>query len=324
MKREYALYYLALIICSVNVPMYGAEQKQQWYKIKKFECKDFANAAHFDSQGKMIVAASKDMSVRVWNATTGQELLKVFHNQAVNSALFNSNGTKIVSASDDWTAKVWQVPTGVEQFCLKHNGAVSTAAFSSDNMNIVTASNDGTVRLWNANAGQEKRRIQYHNTYAVAAYFNPQNTHIAVLPLAVWAQVWDAQLEHKDGELWEHPDGGYESLNTICWNPEGTVVVAGGDTSIFGWGVATKKQIMRFTAGATLLSVSWNKIKNQIVAASQLDNTATISDVATQKEVAVLEGEDKDEFTFCADWNEKGTKIVTASGNFVYLWKQKK
>ena len=64
----------------------------------------------FAPDGKRIVTASKDNTVRVWDAATGKELLKLEgHTGSLIGVAFAPDGQRIVTASDDKTARVWIV-----------------------------------------------------------------------------------------------------------------------------------------------------------------------------------------------------------------------
>jgi len=64
-------------------------------------------SAHFSPDGKRVVTASADNSIRVWDAATGHEWAALYrHGGKVNSALFDRSGEQIVSVSDDGTAQV--------------------------------------------------------------------------------------------------------------------------------------------------------------------------------------------------------------------------
>ena len=66
---------------------------------------------------------SNDMSVRVWDASTGRALQQLNgHTSLVSSVAFSHDGTHIVSGSSDKSVRVWSVPTHAElQMLNSHN-----------------------------------------------------------------------------------------------------------------------------------------------------------------------------------------------------------
>ena len=65
----------------------------------------------FSPDGKRIISASKDKSICILDAQTGQclQILKG-HTDYVNSASFSPDGRRIVSASGDGTVRIWEFP----------------------------------------------------------------------------------------------------------------------------------------------------------------------------------------------------------------------
>src|SRR5262249_38691476 len=80
----------------------------------------------FSPDGKRLASASADMTVRVWDAATGQEALTLKgHTDAVTSVAFSPDGKRLASASRDRTVRVWDAASGQEALTLKgHTDAV--------------------------------------------------------------------------------------------------------------------------------------------------------------------------------------------------------
>lgn len=107
------------------------------------------NDVNFSPDGKQVVTAGSDGTARVWDVSTGMQLLLVRQPPYVSTAVYSPDGTRIISASQDKTARIWDARTGSEIARLDiHTGIVQMAEFSNNGSYVVTASNDHTAGLW--------------------------------------------------------------------------------------------------------------------------------------------------------------------------------
>ena len=104
----------------------------------------------YSHDGKYIVSASKDKTVKLWNASTG-ELIHTFigHTDNIVSASFSPDDRYVISASWDGTARIWDVESGMEVYRMDgHEQGVCYATFSNDGRQIITASNEDVIKIW--------------------------------------------------------------------------------------------------------------------------------------------------------------------------------
>jgi WD40 repeat protein len=108
------------------------------------------NAVAFDRDGKRLVSASSDRTVRVWDTATGL-CLRTFagHSDQVFTAAFHPDGKRVASAGRDRAILIWD-PTSDQEGVRLHGHAtyVWSLAFRPDGKTLVSGSGDGTVRLW--------------------------------------------------------------------------------------------------------------------------------------------------------------------------------
>lgn len=63
----------------------------------------------FAPDGKQVVSASRDKTVRLWDVASGKELHVLRgHEDGVTSAQFAPDGKTLVTASEDKTARLWR------------------------------------------------------------------------------------------------------------------------------------------------------------------------------------------------------------------------
>jgi WD40 repeat protein len=72
-------------------------------------------ALAFSLNGKYLASAGFDKTVKVWDATTGQELLMLKGQTTVGWSLaFSPNGKQLAFASGEGIVKIWDLATGQE------------------------------------------------------------------------------------------------------------------------------------------------------------------------------------------------------------------
>jgi WD40 repeat protein len=104
----------------------------------------------FRQDGRWLVSASADRTVRLWDAATGQPLAVLEgHTDEVFTAVFHPEGRRVASAGRDRAILLWDAAAHTEVARLQgHRNYVFSLAFSPDGATLASGSGDFTVRLW--------------------------------------------------------------------------------------------------------------------------------------------------------------------------------
>ena len=112
---------------------------------------DYISSASFSPDGKFIMSASIDKTIRIWDAKTGQQVGEPLEDDTYFwYADFSPDGKYIVSTSwEDGTLRIWDAKSGLQlhlEVCevCKDDGP---AAFSTDVRHIVMKLNDRILIL---------------------------------------------------------------------------------------------------------------------------------------------------------------------------------
>jgi WD domain, G-beta repeat len=153
----------------------------------------------FSPDGKRLAAGSHDGTVKLWDASTGEELRTLKgHSDSVRSVAFSPDGKRLATGSHDGTAKLWDTSTGEELRTLKgHSSDIWPVAFSPDGKRLATGSNDGTVKLWDANTGQELLTLKGHSDSVWSVAFSPDGKRLAAGSSNGTVKLWDAATEQE-------------------------------------------------------------------------------------------------------------------------------
>jgi WD40 repeat protein len=67
----------------------------------------------FSPDGKTLASASRDKTIKVWDAHSGQERATLKgHTEEVHCVAFSPDGKTLASAGGDGTIKLWDVKVG--------------------------------------------------------------------------------------------------------------------------------------------------------------------------------------------------------------------
>ena len=107
--------------------------------------------------GRQVVSASWDKTLKVWELASGTELRALRgHTTWIKAAAVTPDGRQVVSASDDKTLKVWDLASGrlLATFCA--DGALECCAVAPDGVTIVAGDRGGMVHFLRLEHGERR------------------------------------------------------------------------------------------------------------------------------------------------------------------------
>jgi WD40 repeat protein len=207
-----------------------------------------------------------EVRARVWDATSGQELVAlVGHSGGVFNSSWSPDGTRIVTAGAvDGTARIWDAATGEELFTFTgHSAGVTYAMWSPDGETIASGSYDGSIKIWDAATGQVIRDLypESHKTGVLGPRWSPDGERLAAYSLDGIGSIWDAttgeelvQFTGHTGDVW-----------ALAWSRTGErLFTAGMDGTARMWDTATGVEFLRYDFGGWA-EVQWLYDNTRIV-----------------------------------------------------------
>lgn len=149
---------------------------------------------HLAVNGNWIAAASRDRTVRIWQADTGKLQAQLTQTAPFSGLSFSPDGQRLITTSGN-IVQVWQVKTGQAKQIFRHAGAVTSATFDPTTQTVVTGTKDGTIRIWDIATGQVQQTLNPGTVAIAQMRFSPDGQFLAIAD--VNQRVW----------LWNFPQG---------------------------------------------------------------------------------------------------------------------
>ncbi|WP_437760199.1 TIR domain-containing protein [Sorangium sp. So ce1389] len=273
---------------------------------------DRVNACAISPDGQIIVSASDDATLKVWDLASGQLVTTLDgHLNWVNACAISPDGQRIVSASDDGTLKIWSLAHGQLMATIEgHSRWVSCCTISPDGQRIVSASGDGSLKVWYLNTGQLLATLKGHLDAVNTCAVSPDGQRIVSGSCDRSLKVWDLST----GWLLSTLDGHSDEVRSCAISPDGRrIVSASRDRSLKVWDLSTGRLLSTLDGHSDeVRSCAISPDGRRVVSASG-DGTLKIWDLNAGRLLSTLDGH-SDEVRSCAI-SPDGQRIVSASGD---------
>lgn len=237
----------------------------------------------FSDNGRMLVSAGHDNTVRIWDAETGKTV-KVLrgHGRWVRGCVAAGDGQSIASAGYDGSARVWNVAGYEELRVLRgrvldgHQDGIMAAQFSGDSRKVVTASRDRTIKTWDVKSGNELLQFREgHAFLASDAISFGDGSFLATAAGDETVRLWDT--EH-GAEIRKLDETGRSAAISV--SRDGKWVLTGGPVAKEKWpsGSTNQKENKRKSYwSARLWNTATGELIHQLIGHQAMVSTVAIS-----------------------------------------------
>ncbi len=232
------------------------------------------------------------MTVRIWNATTGQHLFTYRkHTDAVFCVAWSPDGRSLASGSNDGSLQVWQAASGALLFSVQN--PVSPRSGKTTPWNAVAWSPDGrylaaggygNAQVFDVHTGKLLSGAYGYNGGIIHALaWSPDGRYLAVGESSGSVSIWDVA----SGKNVFTYNGHASDVNAVAWSPNGKrIASASSDSTVQVWDALTGQHVYtyrghadvypgHFSSGAVVNAVAWSP-DNIHIASGSNDNTVQV------------------------------------------------
>lgn len=218
-------------------------------------------AANFNRYGKELVTVSRDSTLRVWDAKSGNcKHVLEGHRHWVVSADFSPCGYKVISGSYDRTARIWDLESGPEHSYLKlpHGMHVIDVAFCHCGKTVTSTTISDQITMWDVASKEVIMMFQQpRHLDPDRVFFSPTGDKALVARFVNYTAdiVETVSFRHLTNTLDKHKG----SIISAAFSPCGEMVAtASEDYAAIIWNANTGKALSRIDFDSVPTVVSWS------------------------------------------------------------------
>ncbi|KAK7013052.1 quinon protein alcohol dehydrogenase-like superfamily, partial [Favolaschia claudopus] len=202
---------------------------------------DDVTSVDFSLDGDKIASASKDGTIRIWDAHTAELLTGPIDGNmhCINSIQFSPDGTKIISGADSSWVQIWDAQSGTlviefQDDCIE---SVQSVCFSPDGKQVVSGSANKTICLWEIAGHRVALKYIKHDGSVLSAQISLESMLVASGAEDGTICVWSlSSCSLVAGPFQKHTQG----VTSLDFAPNGKQVASGSnDGTVCVWDIAS-------------------------------------------------------------------------------------
>ena len=273
----------------------------------------------FSPDGKNVISGGTDKEIRIWEASSGQNIKTLKgHLGSVIALAISPDGKQIASGGAENIIRIWDVSKGLEIFSIKGQSLKPRCiAFSPDGKFIISGGIDKTVKIWETKSFKLVNTLEGHRDEVTGVAFSPDGNFIVSSggDKDRTVKIWDANNFKLINTLLGHEG----TVSSVAFSPDGkSIASASYDQTIKVWDAASGRQTNTLKGHANYVySIAYSPDGRNIYSGSS-DTTIKAWSSSSGKEISTFKGHTG---PICVALCPDGKSMVSGSAdNTLKIW----
>ncbi|MGH3626062.1 MAG: hypothetical protein ACRDRL_01245, partial [Sciscionella sp.] len=245
-------------------------------------------AVSWSPDGTRLASASRDGTVRIWDAETGAELLVLGDRDGLLDAVaWSPDCISVAACGRGCPISVFDTRNGARVAALELPDFTRDISFSPDGSRLAAASRDRVIRLFDTLTWRTVVELNGHGDEIWGVAWSPDGGQLASVSHDKTAIIWDAKTGTAQRIFTAHK----RLMQGVGWSPDGSRIIASAsDGKIMMWDAAGDRPADSIAGYRDTPSwIRWSPDGRRIAFVCG-DRTSRIWDAQREVEVAVLRG----------------------------------
>ncbi|MGB7442916.1 MAG: serine/threonine-protein kinase [Coleofasciculaceae cyanobacterium] len=278
----------------------------------------YINYLTISPDGKSLVTASADKTIKIWELPGGKEVSTVIKDSLpINYFAIRPDWNTVATISYNNQIKIWDFTTGKEILIITgHDSPVNHLVISPDGKKLVSAGADKKIKIWDFSTYKEILTITGHESFVNYLIISPDGKKLVSADADGQIKIWDFSTGKEISTIIGHDN----PVNYLVISPDGKKLVsAGADGQIKIWDFSTYKEILTITGHESSVKPLAISPDGKTLVSGSADGQIKIWDLKNLQEIESFTGHDSSVNTLAI--SPDGKILVSGSAdNTIKIW----